>query len=799
MFFQNEQFQEFVASRVEEFSATMEEAIAYTTDLFMFREQQAKEELVNLRVASTSSQVLYGERRLTGVDVFYHQDDANNKLYIVQRLCEGEIDSAQNLYLDNVAHTYYGSLVDYTFYSGSASQVTDVPLSAICGWDDRLKYSAYIIWELTYDENYFSGIPDRVVQARGNKVFDFRTGTTAYSNNPVLCLYDYYTSTRYGLSKSSSLIDIASWTTAADYCDTKGFTVNALLKGKNKQNINIILETFRGLVHKFDGKYFLKFFDLNEEVSVMTLTDDDILNKTKGRNTLKVNQPSAAKNPDGMIITYNDEDQGYVENFVVIGDVSSSPKKVIFKGITNRDQAGIIGNYKLERMKLNRTLSGSFIDRCQKLAPSDIVDVNFDDMGIEETMRVISTTTGRDNVVSLTLGYETTDLYDESYNSQIEDEYSCTFPDRNAFPPIVTAESISESTEYYRLRTESRFEIDFTLPSDYPWFKHVEVWVVEKDSTPDISEYKHQFNTTTSFRTDYVEQGHTYWYRLRTVNHWGVKDTLSNAIGVNKMVTGVSSAPASLAALFLIANNNTVNLYSDVLSEADIEVYEFRFGNSWSSAVFLGANRSPDYSLSGVKPGTFQFYVNSKSANGQYGEVPRSAYTTIEIPKGYDLYDDTSYTSDYSSGTFDNAEQILYNGNNYLKCSHTAGVLSGSFLSPVFDLGSLNIDTYLAWISNSLLVYGAGTTWDDIFPSTWDDANASTNTWSQLIDMPDAPVMNIRLHYLRDASSTWQYVDKMELLSLVQSSYKYQVEIFITDPSSEINLYVSSFVLNIYT
>ena len=61
---------------------------------------------------------------------------------------------------------------------------------------------AYLVLALTMDspdnESLFAGVPDVQCIVRGRKVKDPRTGATAYSTNPALCIRDYLTSARYG-------------------------------------------------------------------------------------------------------------------------------------------------------------------------------------------------------------------------------------------------------------------------------------------------------------------------------------------------------------------------------------------------------------------------------------------------------------------------------------------------------------------------------------------------------------------------------------------------------------------------
>lgn len=87
---------------------------------------------------------------------------------------------------------------------------------------------AYTVNKFKYDfaddpaAALFSNIPDLRFYVDGIKVKDFREDPVTYaaSDNPILNLYDYLTSNRYGLGIDEAEIDIPSFTAAANYCDT---------------------------------------------------------------------------------------------------------------------------------------------------------------------------------------------------------------------------------------------------------------------------------------------------------------------------------------------------------------------------------------------------------------------------------------------------------------------------------------------------------------------------------------------------------------------------------------------------
>jgi len=191
------------------------------------------------------------------------------------------------------------------------------------------------------------------------------------------------------------------------------------------------------------------------------------------------------------------------------------------------------------------------------------------------------------------------------------------------------------------------------------------------------------------------------------------------------------------------------------------------------------------------------FWVNSLGNNGLYGAVPAGASVSIQDPPdGWSVQNTQSY--DYSTGSHDNTEQYSYLSNDFLKCSHTGGALTGTWVSPIYDRGS--IARVLAYILADITIIGEGTTWDDIAPSptTWTELLASGSRWMDIITIPNGPTVRMKLRY-GDTSILGGEVGQMEIQTALVSGRYFQVEIEITDPSPEVNALVAVNTLKLCT
>ena len=111
--------------------------------------------------------------------------------------------------------------------------------------------------------------------------------------------------------------------------------------------------------------------------------------------------------------------------------------------------------------------------------------------------------------------------------------------------------------------------------------------------------------------------------------------------------------------------------------------------------------------------------MNTCDTAGNYGDTPRSNTCTVYTPITETL--ENSWAWDYSTGSHSNTEQDESDpeSDNALKCSHTSEVLTGTWTSVEYDLGSVK-DVRIE--GDFLTYFTAGT-------ATWGNT-LSTKTWA---------------------------------------------------------------------
>ena len=291
--------------------------------------------LVNKSSNNENIPLVYGQRQVGIQKVFVESSGNNNNyLYVAGVLCEGNIESIDEIYVNDKLVTWSGSLTDQTirtvnssdtnYYKDGASLISvqpffgldNQPVSSLLdestNWGSNHKLSgvAYLAFKFTWNQDAFTaGVPDIKVTLKGRKVYDPRLDSTkggsgshrqddsttwAYSNNPSLCLLDYLRNSRYGkgLPNAAFETNYDSFKTSANTCETQVapysggsninlFTTNIVLDTNEKllENVRELLNPMRGIFTYTSGVY--KLLVEGTGSSVMTIDKDKIIGGIK--------------------------------------------------------------------------------------------------------------------------------------------------------------------------------------------------------------------------------------------------------------------------------------------------------------------------------------------------------------------------------------------------------------------------------------------------------------------------------------------------------------------------------------
>uniref|UniRef100_A0A6M3K5F3 Putative tail protein n=1 Tax=viral metagenome TaxID=1070528 RepID=A0A6M3K5F3_9ZZZZ len=271
-------------------------------------EAQAAGASLNIMSNEASVPVIYGQARVGLVLADVQQDSAQVKtIAVVGALCLGSnggagIDSVQKVYFDDVlaidaptataaatnytgvqapwsdggAGTVYGTDLwcVYGLHLGADAQTNDTQLDTrFTNWSttDDARGICYLALLMYYNEAVWTtGRPNVTALVKGQKVYDTRDASTAWSDNPALIIRDFLTSVKYGMGIPTAQVNAASITAAANYCDVlvdipgggtqKRYTCNGILDPADGPQTNLarLLSSCRGEIVRIGSEYHLK-------------------------------------------------------------------------------------------------------------------------------------------------------------------------------------------------------------------------------------------------------------------------------------------------------------------------------------------------------------------------------------------------------------------------------------------------------------------------------------------------------------------------------------------------------------
>lgn len=164
--------------------------------------------------------IIYGRCNVPGLPFFY--GNISTDLVIGYVWGVGEIDAVEQVQINDLNG---GSIsgVTLTHYLGTPTQGVDATLvAANASYNDTMRFDvdnglrgiAYTVARIT-TAAAVGGWPRARATIRGRKLYDPRTATTVYSDNPALAMGDLITDTDYGTG-----LTVLGLSAAADWCDT---------------------------------------------------------------------------------------------------------------------------------------------------------------------------------------------------------------------------------------------------------------------------------------------------------------------------------------------------------------------------------------------------------------------------------------------------------------------------------------------------------------------------------------------------------------------------------------------------
>jgi len=542
----------------------------------------------------------------------------------------------------------YKSKVTIKRYYGTTTQTADPDLIAETAsissgngrWTSahRLQGIAYLYVRFEYDEEAFpNGVPSVSAVIRGKKVYDPRTSTTAWSDNPALCLRDYLTSD-YGLDQDASKIDDSLVITAADICDEvvsseKRYTCNGnfVTSFAPNQVISDMLTSMGGLFWYSQGKWRMKAAKYT--TPTITLDEDDLRSglNLSTRHSRRTNFNTVKGKFKGPTTDYQEADYPEVseEEFVTTDNGIVNTLDLTLPFTSSSKTAQRIANIALRRNREQLTFSASFGLKAFQVEVGDFVYINNTRFGwsnkpFEVTSWGFGLTEGLDLQVQMTLREISSAVFNLR-DPAIFEQNNTNLPD----PSEVTDVGITVSGEL-QVVNEQVFGVmlvDFTYDAsnvDYLQFQY-------KEST---SETWKNFGRIDGGRAEVigVKDG-VYDVRARAVNVLGYRGEWAYVFDHDLEL--FLAPPADVEDLSANVIGSSLYLNWTPVADLDLSHYRVRFSKSTSGATYSKAvdivNKVARPGNSAVVPAlTGTYFVRAYDKLGIGGENPSSVVVVTD-------------------------------------------------------------------------------------------------------------------------------------------------------------------------
>ena len=597
------------------------DVVSWFVDIPDMDELEAKYEgvLVNKQSNIASIPVIYGQRKVGGVRVFVATSGADNAyLYVILALCEGEIHSIGDVYINDVLSTdaKFSGLVNITKYTGTDSQAADNTfINAGIGWTSSHKLSgvAYLAVRLKWEQSTFGGVPTIHAVVQGKKVYDTRTSTTATvgnSNNPALCLREYLTNSRYGKGLKSEFINDTLFSAAADKCDAlvtsfsgssqqKIFECNSVIDTSKTiiSNVKVLLSGMRGLMPYQQGLYGLivedqgtSVFSFNESHIIGGLSIKSESKKTKF-NRIIATFPNPAANWQMDQIEYpiagSAEEAGYLLEDGGIELV----KQLDLPTTTNIYTAQDIAKMALKRSRNGLLASFTATSEALNVSVGDIVDVTHSTPAWDgKPFRILKLSLNADGTVSVNLIEHQDSIYPWSEKTEADD-----IPDTNLTDPFVVgvAGIPTVTEELYVTRNgagvKSRVELTWAAAND-AFVSQYEIQYKKNGGT----KYFHAGTVTDTDLDIFDIEPNRYYFRVRAINSIGAQSAWSETPLIE--IYGLAAKPNALtsfsaqnvSSLTILTWDQSIDLDVRIGGHIEVRHSSLTVGAGWSDSVSVG-------------------------------------------------------------------------------------------------------------------------------------------------------------------------------------------------------------------
>lgn len=616
---------------------------------------------VMANTSTTARRIIYGRTRASGQLAYAETaGGANENFHVVIIFAGHAIDGYEEIWFDDkkAATVSSGVVTMLAPFAGIATaELFDGTQTTACAnlvaasagnWtaDHKLLGCAYGYFKLTYSEgSYPSGLPNIKAVLRGKRVHDPRNLTTAWSDNPFLCLRDYMLLGEEfgGMGCASDEVDGGLLVESANIADQvvsingtggteKRYTLNGVINLDSTPSgiIKDMLTSCAG-IGVYTGAEWRLYAGapatpvasldeswLNGGISFKVGGNkNDLINTVKGTF---VNASEYWENTEFPIVTSaayltEDADEELTADISLPFTTSPSMAQRLAKIVMEKSRRGFSMPYPCNM-------------KAFQLDVWDAVAINNTQLGFNaKPFRIASWGFGAMSGVDLLLTEDDEDIYDwgAGYPTYVESSAPLVLPDPNFLAAPTGVEGVPTITDLYG-GAVSRVDLLIYWTAGGPGAVRYQVQYQlsggDWQSAPDT--------TNTSISILGLASG-TYNLRVRAINSLGVPSEWAARNGVvladndGEPLAAVTGFTASFV-------GNMVKLTWDSSSEPDRAYYEIRQGSTWNTAAVVHTREtSTEWSFRPTGSGATTYLIKTFDTAGNESLSAASVVVTVPV------------------------------------------------------------------------------------------------------------------------------------------------------------------------
>ena len=711
-------------------------------------------------VTQTSSvadhQIIYGKTKIAGVRVFDGTTGSNNRyLHRVIAFTGHEVDSFEEIYLNDELVTIDGSgnvtspsrydgYVRINIHLGSDDQVADSDLVAeVDKWttDHRLRGIAYLYVRYDFNQDVFpNGVPEITAVIKGKKVYDPRTDTTAWSDNPALCIRDYLLNTRYGLGEVSDSIDDTLFSTAANVCDyynyptltgSQRYTTNgSFTTGASPYDLlQNLLSSMGGLLWYAQGMWRIK--PAYWTAPAVTFTEDDLRSSISvtTRHSRRDNFNTVNGVWKGAESNWQLTDFPPVSNaaFVAADNGQEITTDLNLAFTSDVGMARRIANIYLERNRQQLTVMASFGMKAFQVQVGDNIRLTNSRFGwVAKEFEVVSWTFGlvdnNDLQVHMTLREISESVFDDISDGAVYERDNTTLPSPFTVTPIGIG--VTAVAQVSNQKVSNIAVVTVTAASDV-FISRVEV---EYKKTSDTTWKSIGTGPVGTFEAVDLEVGN-FDFRARATNTFGVKGEWESLL--NQEINAFIGDPSDVEELNFEISGGTLFLTWPAIPDPDLSHYVVKHNSATSGAAWGNSTtviekipRPATQAALPARSGTYLIKAYDKEGNFSEGTT-----TVVVLPSDLPQLGTTDTITEDPTFGGTNSNTVVVSNSVEIDDTSASSPAGEYFFSTYIDTGSsrnARITGYRTFERR----YDDGTLLWDAIPQNWDTWPDVFDTWT---------------------------------------------------------------------